>query len=259
MGAAAQIEPGDTFDPSTVLRDLGGDRWRLRCACGAVFVRHGERLRRNVKIDRATTCDACIAKRFGGRHRKGEPRPEVEPLTDAERAFIDRFTRDDDGPQESRPRRIIDRPPEVEDAIAAGAITREQAQGRSVRGVRNRVFTVKMLSKVRRLPVVEVDVERPRSRAECEHMERPCPWVGCRWHTFLDVNPSTGTITLNFPDVDPGNLDRLPYTCALDVAEHGGAMLEDVGAVLNLTRERVRQIEAGALARIRGRMARLDR
>ena len=32
-------------------------------------------------------------------------------------------------------------------------------------------------------------------------------------------------------------------SCALDVAERGGLKNEDVGAIMNLTRERVRQIE----------------
>ena len=39
-------------------------------------------------------------------------------------------------------------------------------------------------------------------------------------------------------------------TCALDVADRGGTTLEDVGAIMNLTRERIRQVEVRALAKL---------
>ena len=39
-------------------------------------------------------------------------------------------------------------------------------------------------------------------------------------------------------------------SCALDVADRGGTTLEDVGAIMNLTRERIRQVEVKALARL---------
>ena len=43
--------------------------------------------------------------------------------------------------------------------------------------------------------------------------------------------------------------------CArLDVAARGGEVLEAVGERMNLTRERIRQIEAGALEKVRLRM-----
>ena len=77
--------------------------------------------------------------------------------------------------------------------------------------------------------------------------ERPCPFVGCKYHLYLDVNPGTGTIKLNFPRLEPWQMGE---TCVLDVAERGGMTLEQIGAELNMVRERVRQIERSALARI---------
>jgi hypothetical protein len=39
-------------------------------------------------------------------------------------------------------------------------------------------------------------------------------------------------------------------TCALDIADRGGTTLEEVGAIMNLTRERIRQVEVKGLAKM---------
>lgn len=39
-------------------------------------------------------------------------------------------------------------------------------------------------------------------------------------------------------------------SCALDLADQGGMNLEDVGAAMNLTRERIRQYEVVALRKM---------
>ena len=98
------------------------------------------------------------------------------------------------------------------------------------------------------------------SRADCQHgphAERPCPFVSCKHHLYLDVNERNGNIKLNFPDVE---VWELPETCALDVADRGGITLEEVGAIMNLTRERIRQLEDLSLARLKalGEMASLQ-
>jgi hypothetical protein len=85
-----------------------------------------------------------------------------------------------------------------------------------------------------------LDDERPRTREECRDGPRPCLWVSCRFHLYLDVNPSTGSIKLNFPHLEPWELTE---SCALDVAERGGMSLEELGRLLNVTRERARQLE----------------
>lgn len=88
----------------------------------------------------------------------------------------------------------------------------------------------------------------PTTRGECADMERPCPYVSCRYHLYLDVHPRTGSIKINFPDREP---DELEHSCALDVADEGGRTLVEVGDIVNVTRERLRQIEEGALRRLR--------
>jgi hypothetical protein len=88
---------------------------------------------------------------------------------------------------------------------------------------------------------------RPKHRGHCVTGPRPCPWVSCKFHLYLDVNPETGSIKLNFPDLE---VWEMPQTCALDVADRGGITLEEVGEILNLTRERIRQVEVLGLEKL---------
>lgn len=93
-----------------------------------------------------------------------------------------------------------------------------------------------------------VDVPRPRTRGDCVDGPRPCPWAACKHHLYLDVNPHTGSIKINYPHLEP---DQLSASCSLDLADQGGQTLDVVGRTLNLTRERVRQIEVRALLAIK--------
>jgi len=130
-------------------------------------------------------------------------------------------------------------------------ITREQRRSRRKRDVRARTISVKRMTKreleIGRLLFPETDYWRPKHRAECAEGPRPCPFVSCKHHLFIDVSPRTGAIKLNFPDLEVWDLGE---SCALDVADKHGTTLEDVGAIMNLTRERIRQVEVKALAKL---------
>ena len=93
-----------------------------------------------------------------------------------------------------------------------------------------------------------VDIPRPTTRAECREEMRPCPWVACKHHLYLDINPETGSIKINFPDLEPWEMRE---TCALDVADRSGITLEEVGEIMNLTRERIRQVEVRGLLKLK--------
>ena len=67
----------------------------------------------------------------------------------------------------------------------------------------------------------------PRTRGDCLAGPRPCPWTGCRYH-----------------------LGPARESCALDLAGRGGMTLDEIGALLGVTRERIRQIEGTALAKL---------
>lgn len=95
------------------------------------------------------------------------------------------------------------------------------------------------------------DHPRPGTRGECESGERPCPYVACRHHLYLDPNPETGSVKSNFPDLE---VDEMAESCSLDVASTGGGRpgvtLERTGELLNVVRESVRKIERKAVDKV---------
>lgn len=125
-----------------------------------------------------------------------------------------------------------------------------------VYGSRPRSIGRRKLSKVERRELLELTlslakgkhyVHRPRTWGVCkERLNGPCPWVSCKHHNYLEVDPVTGVIKINFPGMSP--LD-IPETCSLRAAEEGEHTLEATGVLLNLTLERTRQVEEGALAK----------
>lgn len=84
---------------------------------------------------------------------------------------------------------------------------------------------------------------------------RPCPWVSCRYHLYLDVKAvgkqkKHGSIKIFFPDKDP---TELKHTCALDLADEKveGMTLAETADTMNVSRERARQIEEVAKNKLR--------
>lgn len=137
------------------------------------------------------------------------------------------------------------------DADAEPGESDEARKGRRRRRVRAKTISIRRLSKAElnlgRMMYPETDYERPKTRADCANGERPCPFVACKYHLYLDVHPVRGAIKLNFPDLEVWEMNE---TCSLDVADRGGITLEEVGEIMNLTRERVRQVETTGLAKL---------
>jgi hypothetical protein len=134
-------------------------------------------------------------------------------------------------------------------------VSREQRRSRRKREVRATTISITRMTKrerqLGRLLYPEqpgIDYERPQTRGDCENGPRPCPYVSCVHHLYLDVSDRTGAIKLNYPDLE---VDELDESCALDIADRGGVTLEETGAIMNLTRERIRQLELIALAPLR--------
>ena len=121
-----------------------------------------------------------------------------------------------------------------------------------VRRARAKTIAMKRLTKeelrIGALLYPERTYWRPKARGECANVSRPCPYVSCKYHLYIDVNPATGSIKINFPDLE---VWELQHSCALDVAQTGGITLEEVGEILNLTRERIRQVEVRGLMKLK--------
>lgn len=113
-----------------------------------------------------------------------------------------------------------------------------------------------------------VSDDRPRNRLDCADEDRPCPFVGCRFHLAIEVNEETGTMTS--PLMHRGLKQRddedyaeawmgavadaiqfMPYSCAWDAAAEGPRTLDEVGDLMARTRERTRQIEVRGLVQLR--------
>jgi len=159
------------------------------------------------------------------------------------------------GEAEGRARQSAKSAEQIEDELPQPEVARIRRKvhsaGRDGR-VRSKTIAPKRLTREeKRLAetmVYPVDVVRPETRNECMSMARPCPFVSCSHHLYLDVNPESGAIKLNFPHLE---VWEMAETCSLDVADRGGITLEEVGAILNLTRERIRQVEVRGLTKIK--------
>lgn len=116
------------------------------------------------------------------------------------------------------------------------------------KGVRVRAVPMrKMTDPVETFLYPERDFPRPKTRADCEGVPRPCPYVGCRHHLYMDVTEA-GSIRVMMD----GEVWEMAESCALDLADRypDGLTLEEVGDILGLTRERVRQIEDTAFCHL---------
>lgn len=96
--------------------------------------------------------------------------------------------------------------------------------------------------------LAKFEPDRPKERGDCAGQTGPCIWAACPYNLYLDVNPETGSVKFNFPGKEIWEIEHI---CALDVADRGGSTLEDVGDIMNLTRERIRQVETRVLEKIR--------
>ena len=117
---------------------------------------------------------------------------------------------------------------------------------------RSRVITAVSLAKQsKKLHVLEADREdygRPITRGDCENDTGPCPWVSCKYNLYMEVSDQTGSIKLNFPNREPWEMTD---SCALEVADRGGIKLREVSEIINVSRERTRQMEKRAIEKLK--------
>lgn len=98
--------------------------------------------------------------------------------------------------------------------------------------------------------------DRPKTREECVGGHRPCPYVGCRMNLYLEALERN--VKPNFPGLEPWDMPP-DQSCALDIADEGRVRtLDEVAPLLNLNRERVRQVEVDALYKLRVQLERTE-
>lgn len=140
-------------------------------------------------------------------------------------------------------------------AVSTQNAQKTRVRRRSARQIEGRSHTLRK-SEARQvegdLPEAEVAelltrYPRPRTRSACIDAPRPCPYISCSNHLFADVTEA-GNLKLNFPGLE---IWELKETCALDVADRGPQTFDEIGVHLNVTHERVRQVEAVALAKVK--------
>jgi hypothetical protein len=89
---------------------------------------------------------------------------------------------------------------------------------------------------------------RPKTRGDCAGVPRPCPYISCAHNLYLDVSRAGG-IKLNFPDLEPEDMPA-DSSCSLDIAERGPSSDIQIGAAMNITRERARQLSMSAESKL---------
>lgn len=90
---------------------------------------------------------------------------------------------------------------------------------------------------------------RPQTREDCGQFERPCPFVACRHHLFLDVTAQGHILFPYGPDV--AAIETMPHTCALDAAESGERQIREIARGYNMTHQALRLTFHQAMARLR--------
>lgn len=94
--------------------------------------------------------------------------------------------------------------------------------------------------------------EFPGHRHNCILGPRPCPWLRCKEHLFW-LRENIGAKKENTIEKILGKytdeeileiIFTMSQTCSLDALSGGEKTLEEIGEILGITRERVRQIES---------------
>lgn len=138
---------------------------------------------------------------------------------------------------------------------------------------------MRRLASLRVLGTAAVPIEpaprdvRPRVRGDCENARspRPCPYLGCRHHLATDYVNGELRVIGSDARIDAGSTvageDRfvaaafermrvVGASCVLDIVDKraGERTLQAIGVALDVTRERVRQVEQKSLRGMRSRM-----
>ena len=96
--------------------------------------------------------------------------------------------------------------------------------------------------------VVHLTVLRPKTRADCSNVPRPCLYVSCKHNLYLCT--SGMHLKINKPGMEPWEVPP-GESCALDVVEREGPIETwKIGKLLGMSRQGANQILNRALERL---------
>jgi hypothetical protein len=106
----------------------------------------------------------------------------------------------------------------------------------------------------------ELTWDPPVTVGDCyEAWPGPCPWVSCQYHLLWAHPLMVRKIRLEkiSDDAVVDFIEAMPETCVLRMAARDGMNLQEIGLVLGMTRERIRQLidpanrDVGVMRRLR--------
>jgi hypothetical protein len=98
----------------------------------------------------------------------------------------------------------------------------------------------------------------PRTRGECPPAGTVCPHIKCGHHLALHIARSGAVKVTFYRPVDVVDLEAMPATCSLQVADQGPHTYAAIGRFMDLTLEAIRRIEVEALAKLKRKMKKAD-
>jgi hypothetical protein len=95
-----------------------------------------------------------------------------------------------------------------------------------------------------------INESRPKTREDCKNDVRPCPWVGCQFHLYLDVDDRNEIIfnhentVFNDDDLENPDLRKMVHTCVLDIVDKidDGLTFCEIAEYLGCTVKKVKEI-----------------
>ena len=100
--------------------------------------------------------------------------------------------------------------------------------------------------------------ERPKTRAQCEGHDGPCPWISCRYHLAHDFAAPRHKSRTPTDDQIVEFIATAKHTCALDAADDGPHSTRDIAGMMGTTRPVIDHTIATAARKSRGTQAAAD-
>lgn len=109
-----------------------------------------------------------------------------------------------------------------------------------------------LVNSLRELYIGGIRTVLPDRREDCSKIPRPCPYVSCKYNTYLDISKDGVILISNKGNKEPWGVAP-ESSCVLDIVEDypNGMSNQSIADILNVSRETVRLTVMDCLSRIR--------